>query len=199
MESKEYLIKVTVKNNVILRAMKNAGFESASQLAKAIGVHPTQVGEIMNFKKSAVGRRGKIREIVERISAALGVTPEELFPKENFALPLVKNTAEIEASLEDIQTLDSRIKNTNPLALLEDADRKRNVREVLATLPEREEEIIKARFGIDCEEKTLDELAQEQGITCERVRQIESKALARLKHPSRRALLVESNTAYPST
>ncbi|HEX6404013.1 MAG TPA: RNA polymerase sigma factor [Pseudonocardiaceae bacterium] len=57
---------------------------------------------------------------------------------------------------------------------------------VLATLSEREANIVRLRFGlIDGRPRTLDEIGQVHGVTRERIRQIESKTMAKLRHPSR--------------
>lgn len=59
--------------------------------------------------------------------------------------------------------------------------------DVLSTLTPREKEIIKMRFGLDQsgEERTLEEVGKHFNVTRERIRQIEAKALAKLRHPSR--------------
>ena len=58
--------------------------------------------------------------------------------------------------------------------------------EVLKTLSPREEKIIKMRFGLeDGSEHTLEEVGQNFAVTRERIRQIEAKALRKLRHPSR--------------
>src|SRR4029079_17556071 len=59
--------------------------------------------------------------------------------------------------------------------------------DVLSTLTPREKEIIKMRFGLDQsgEERTLDEVGKHFNVTRERIRQIEAKALAKLRHPTR--------------
>ncbi|MGB8650589.1 MAG: RNA polymerase sigma factor [Mycobacteriales bacterium] len=58
--------------------------------------------------------------------------------------------------------------------------------DVLRTLEEREAAVVKMRFGLtDGEPKTLDEIGREFGLTRERIRQIESKTLSKLRHPSR--------------
>ncbi len=65
-------------------------------------------------------------------------------------------------------------------------DLKERVREVLKTLMPREEKVLKMRFGIDvASEHTLEEVGKDFGVTRERVRQIEVKALRKLRHPSR--------------
>lgn len=57
---------------------------------------------------------------------------------------------------------------------------------VLATLSEREASIVRLRFGfIDGRPRTLDEIGHIHGVTRERIRQIEYKTLAKLRHPSR--------------
>jgi RNA polymerase primary sigma factor len=57
---------------------------------------------------------------------------------------------------------------------------------VLGTLTPREEKIIKMRFGLeDGSEHTLEEVGQSFALTRERIRQIEARALRKLRHPSR--------------
>jgi RNA polymerase primary sigma factor len=58
--------------------------------------------------------------------------------------------------------------------------------QVLRTLTPREEKVIKMRFGLeDGSEHTLEEVGQSFAVTRERIRQIEAKALRKLRHPSR--------------
>jgi RNA polymerase primary sigma factor len=65
-----------------------------------------------------------------------------------------------------------------------------NTRKVLSTLSAREEQVLKLRFGIgDRTNHTLEEVGQDFEVTRERIRQIEAKALRKLRHPSRSKLL----------
>ena len=63
---------------------------------------------------------------------------------------------------------------------------KDEISEVLLTLTEREEQVLRLRFGLEdgtC--RTLEEVGNLFGVTRERIRQIEAKALRKLRHPSR--------------
>lgn len=81
------------------------------------------------------------------------------------------------------------IENENefsPADTVANNDLKERVREVLKSLTPREEKVLKMRFGIDvASEHTLEEVGKDFGVTRERVRQIEVKALRKLRHPSR--------------
>ncbi len=66
-------------------------------------------------------------------------------------------------------------------ALLKD-----HIREVLATLSPREAKVLEYRFGLeDGKQRTLEEVGREFGVTRERIRQIEAKAIRKLRHPTR--------------
>ena len=63
---------------------------------------------------------------------------------------------------------------------------KEQVEEVLGTLTPREHRIVQLRFGLeDGRSRTLEEVGKEFNVTRERIRQIEAKAIRKLRHPSR--------------
>jgi len=75
---------------------------------------------------------------------------------------------------------------SSPADTIASNDLKERVRETLKTLTPREERVIKMRFGIDVStEHTLEEVGKDFGVTRERIRQIEVKAIRKLRHPSR--------------
>ena len=86
-------------------------------------------------------------------------------------------------------TIKDFIENENefsPSKTIANTDLKERVREVLKTLTPREEKVLKMRFGIDvASEHTLEEVGKDFSVTRERIRQIEVKALRKLRHPSR--------------
>lgn len=92
---------------------------------------------------------------------------------------------------EDNSLLDVLVNNDSP-----NADRglineslAREIDRALATLTERERDIVKYFFGIGMQEMTLEEIGEKFGLTRERVRQIKEKAIRRLRHSSRSKLL----------
>jgi RNA polymerase primary sigma factor len=129
-------------------------------------------------------------------------TPEELAEKLGMplervrkALRLTKEPLSIETPIGDEE--DGRLGD-----LIEDRDAPQpieaaiqsNLREtttrVLASLTPREERIVRMRFGIGMNtDHTLEEVGQQFSVTRERIRQIEAKALRKLKHPSRSRIL----------
>ena len=65
-----------------------------------------------------------------------------------------------------------------------------SLQQVLQTLSEREAGVVRLRFGLtDGQPRTLDEIGQVYGVTRERIRQIESKTMSKLRHPSRSQVL----------
>lgn len=92
---------------------------------------------------------------------------------------------------EDNSLLDVLVNNDSPNAdkSLINESLAREIFRALATLTERESDIVKLFFGIGCQEMTLEEIGERFGLTRERVRQIKEKAIRRLRHTSRSKLL----------
>ncbi|MDX1539913.1 MAG: RNA polymerase sigma factor RpoD [Geminicoccaceae bacterium] len=125
-------------------------------------------------------------------------TPEELAHKLNMPLDKVRKVLKIAKEPISLETpigdeedshLGDFIEDKNAVVPL-DAAIQSNLREtttrVLATLTPREERVLRMRFGIGMNtDHTLEEVGQQFSVTRERIRQIEAKALRKLKHPSR--------------
>ena len=118
----------------------------------------------------------------ERIRAVLKIMQEPI----SLATPIGE---EEESHLEDfIEDHD----NLSPVNIALDVLRQKEIERVLSTLTDREAKIIKLRFGIGVGyPRTLEEVGQIFNVTRERVRQIEAKAIRKLRHPSRSKYLRE--------
>ncbi len=125
-------------------------------------------------------------------------TPEELsarlhmpLEKVRKVLKIAKEPVSLETPIgdEEDSSLGDFIEDKNALAPIDSAIHS-NLREtttrVLASLTPREERVLRMRFGIGMNtDHTLEEVGQQFNVTRERIRQIEAKALRKLKHPSR--------------
>ena len=125
-------------------------------------------------------------------------TPEELserlhmpLDKVHKVLKIAKEPVSLETPIgdEEDSSLGDFIEDKNAIAPIDSAIHS-NLREtttrVLASLTPREERVLRMRFGIGMNtDHTLEEVGQQFNVTRERIRQIEAKALRKLKHPSR--------------
>ncbi len=123
----------------------------------------------------------------EELSKELGIPEEKV--REIIKISLDPLSLETPIGEEEDSHLGDFVKDENSLSPEEYAINevlKDEISELLLTLTEREEQVIKLRFGlVDGTCRTLEEVGSIFGVTRERIRQIEAKALRKLRHPSR--------------
>ena len=124
--------------------------------------------------------------------------PEEISEEMNIPLDKVRQVLRIAQEPISLETPigeeeDSHLgdfiedrQEVSPADAVINLNLKEQTENVLRTLTPREEKVIKMRFGVgDGSEHTLEEVGQNFAVTRERIRQIEAKALRKLRHPSR--------------
>jgi RNA polymerase primary sigma factor len=129
-------------------------------------------------------------------------TPEELAEKLGMPLEKVRKVRKLAREPLSMETpigdeedgrLGDLIEDTDTIQPIEAAiqsELRETTTRVLASLTAREERILRMRFGIGMnKDHTLEEVGQQFSVTRERIRQIEAKALRKLKHPSRSRIL----------
>ena len=123
----------------------------------------------------------------EEIAVKMETTPEKV--REIIKISQEPISLESPVGEEDDSNLGDFIPDTDALSPDEYASNellKDELRNVLETLTDREERVLRLRFGLDDgRTRTLEEVGKEFGVTRERIRQIEAKALRKLRHPSR--------------
>ncbi|WP_344598508.1 RNA polymerase sigma factor RpoD [Actinomadura vinacea] len=128
----------------------------------------------------------------EEIGLEMGLTPVRVVEIQRIAqepVSLQSPIGEEDSDLGDfIEDADAVVPiEAAAFILLQD-----QLEDILGTLSDREQRIIQLRFGLtDGHPRTLEEVGREFGVTRERIRQIESKTLAKLRHPSRAQMLRE--------
>jgi RNA polymerase primary sigma factor len=129
-------------------------------------------------------------------------SPEEIAKKMGIPVMKVRKVLKIAQEPISLETPigeeeDSHLKDfiedrsaVSPVEAAIQLDLRSQTQTVLKTLTPREEKVLKLRFGVgDGSEHTLEEVGQNFAVTRERIRQIESKALRKLRHPSRSKVL----------
>jgi RNA polymerase primary sigma factor len=124
---------------------------------------------------------------VEEIAAEMGLTPEKV--REVIKISQEPISLETPIGEEEDSHLGDFIEDQEAVAPAEAASvmlLKEKMADVLKNLTDRERKVLVLRFGLeDGHQRTLEEVGQEFGVTRERIRQIEAKALRKLRHPSR--------------
>lgn len=125
-------------------------------------------------------------------------TPEEIGAEMDLPTEKVRNIMKISQEPVSLETPIGEEDDSHLGDFIEDSEAmrpdeytnqellKEQLNEVLDTLTDREENVLRLRFGLeDGQTKTLEQVGQQFGVTRERIRQIEAKALRKLRHPSR--------------
>lgn len=177
---KDYNVQIKVKNNLLYKAMLENGYNNVAEISRASGVSKRLIYRYMNLKTgiySCYG--GELKPSIIKLANFLKRLPEDLMPAQHHYIGIEKNTAEVEMSLEDMPMLSDE--NTMH-KLIEHSILKDTINDTLDKLTKRQAFVINNRFGLNNEEpKTLGEIANILGCGSERIRQIEGKALRKIR------------------
>ncbi|HET6889967.1 MAG TPA: RNA polymerase sigma factor RpoD [Pyrinomonadaceae bacterium] len=157
-----------------------------------IPVHMIEViNKLKNIQRELVREMGR-EPTTEEIARKMGTSIEKV----SKALKLVQQPVSLETPIgEDgdsqLGDLIEDKSSTSPSERVIASNLREITGDVLQTLSPREERVLRMRFGLDHggDERTLEEVGQNFNVTRERIRQIEAKALRKLRHPSRARLL----------
>ena len=196
-EINPYLIKVSIRNNLIIKAIHKAGYKSVSQFCEQNGMAKTALTSLISLRTPPLMSNGEFRTSAKFLMETLCALPTELWTTEQLTMELKRNTSTKEVDLnavvaalgmnsdEALQLIDE----SSPIKDLEDKEMSGVIADVLNTLNAQEQKVLRMRFGIGCKEHTLEEIGVKFDVTKERIRQIEAKALRKMKKPDRACLL----------
>ena len=187
--AKDYRIEVRVKNNKLLQKMEEAGYATVADFCRAANLQQTVVGLFVNMKRAPINKlTGEFSKDFMKIVDFLRCMPEDVFPKAQMQEAMKVTKLTTKADISDVQSLTTSLRSIalppEQKMIFEEA--RSSIQRAMETLAPREQRVLMLRFGFyDGIEHTFDEIGKEFNISVERVRQIEIKALRKMKGPSR--------------
>jgi len=173
--------------------IRQAILQSMSEQSRIMKLPLNRVSTIHNIGKvvSKLEQKFKRFPTCEEIARYLRIDESDV--REAFAIGSGHSSLDSPFDNEDDGTLLDLIANEQTPSPDEKIDGyflSNEINDLLSTLKKREAEVLRLYYGIDCERShTLEEIAAKYNLTRERIRQIKERAIKRLKHPSRNALL----------
>ncbi len=179
----DYRIRISVRNARLLRAIERAGHRPGAPFAAAVGIsYACALLPYLNLTRSPLNREGLLRECAWALCGYLGASPFDLWSDDQLQ-PLERNHSTFEIDAERVQALISRRDpDGDPERFACRAQVKRLLLGAMDRLTTREATVIQGRFFDDL---TLEEIGKQLGVTKERVRQAELKALKKLRSDPR--------------
>lgn len=180
-------IELRTRNNMLWHLIHDTS-DSVAAFCRQHGLHQSEVGGFLNLTRSPYRADGNPRPIAQRLADSAKMLVEDLFPKDLYCgrFPRIM-AAEVPSRAFCGLAAAGRI--ALPPAqedVLINDEIHDGIEQVLHTLNPREAKCLRLRFGLgNNDEHTLDEVGNELGVTRERARMIEAKALRKLRHPSR--------------
>jgi RNA polymerase sigma factor (sigma-70 family) len=182
----DYRIKVSIRNNRLLKAMEAKGFSSAAKFERSYGFRNYAMINLINGSIPPLDRNGEIKTFVKEILDILEINIIDAFTEKQLH-GFKKHSFTIEAKESQLMQLTSAKK---PLEMnLIENDVNKLIQNLLSTLPERYQIAIQMYMF---ENKTTKEIADKLGVGKTRVGQIISKGINRLKTTTNFTKLVES-------
>lgn len=188
MTTKDYRVTVKVRNNRILKAIEECGGQAGGKWCESAGLSYSLINDLINMTASPLTESGELRKCASDLCEAVGKLPDELWSNDQLR-PLESNFSELEMTHEQVVAMlpaDDR-SYLQDFSAVEDEQTASAMSLVLETLTKSEQLVLRMRFYKDA---NLDECGRVLGVSRERIRQIEAKAMRKLRHPSRASMMV---------
>jgi len=183
----EIRVKVSLKNNRLVAVREKMEMTQA-QFAEYLGVSMAHVGLFETLQKSPLGQDGCICDSASAYLEAFDKDIDYFWPGELATEKLRKATAYFAIGLEEARALASGAEERMLLA-----ETKERIEDALDTLSPREALVIRERFW---NEATLRDCGVKMGVSVNRARQLEARALRKLRTP-KRAKIIRGDSNFP--
>jgi len=180
---KDYRVTVKVRNNRMLKAIEATGTIVGRKWCKANGLSYAKINDLINMTTSPLMEDGTLHPVAARLCELLNVIPDDLWSSEQLH-PLERNFSSMEMSHEQVVAMLPAEQQSVMLdtSSFEEGQTRALLQKTIATLNAQEQEVIHLRFD---EDLTLKEAGTRLGLSVERIRQIEHRALRKLRNPMR--------------
>lgn len=182
---KEFELEFRVRNNLLKQRRIELGMNQG-QFAEAVGITASSYSALETMRESPLHAKGGWRMTAQKIADYHGVGPDELWPGTVLAVEVSKGTRLLDA--EEIGGLllgehHMRLLASRPHEELMEKEDAEAVDEALGRLRPSERHMIEGAYGIGGgEEKPLNQLAEELGVSSSRAAQIRERGLAKMQY-----------------
>lgn len=207
-DEQPYRIKVSVRNNLLLSAIENLGFKSVAEFCRQNDLRQNDVNSFICFREKPLTEAGEFSPSAKRLMEVLGAAPTDLWTAEQLTLKTRKNSTWFNSKVYNhgrhahailggnILKLDHAVQGVDyelpeqPDEIAEKKDFKDYIKDAIQCLTPREIKVLEYRFGLnDGQSYSLEEIADMLNCTRERIRQIEAKALRKLRLKKAREIM----------
>lgn len=179
--NKDYRVNIKVRNNRLIEAIEESGGQLGGKWCKANNLNYTRVNDLIRLKASPLAaNKIDLSATAAKLCEVLNKSPNELW-SDDLIHPLVQNDIAVKLSAPELKQIVQYHEN-EPDKLFAISEMQDKVNDVVNDLDPREKEVIKMLFF---DELTLEEVGERFDVTRERVRQIEARALRKLRHPKK--------------
>jgi len=182
-DTKDLRIELRARNNALWHALFDH-YESVAAFCRTHNLSQVKVGALLNLTGQPRLRDGSLSKLADQLVVVTGIIEDELFPAGLYTLDTPR--AAIETSSERFVALAEARRIALPPAHENDVMMREALAQSMSTLNQREREVLRQLYGLDGDAPMSPrEIAEATGVTYERVHQIKTKAMRKLRHPSR--------------
>lgn len=178
----EYRIDLKVRNNLLLKAIEDAGYKNTAHFCKTYGLQQTLLGELLNLKVAPLRKDGTFRQIATELMDIFGALPEDLWTHEQLTMELETNKGKLDVDKAEMVRLMDRtatgvLEHLTPEESMETKIIQDKVNKILDGLAPQPKKVLRLLYGVEIndDKKTLEQVGAMFDVSRERIRQIKVK------------------------
>jgi RNA polymerase sigma factor (sigma-70 family) len=186
----EYRVKISVRNNLLLTAIEEAGYSSQVEFAEACGVSLGAINRLCSLKEAPINLNGTFSSAASAAMEVLGACPSDLWTEEQLTMNLKQNSATLEVDKNSLlsvlskKSIGENLEQLTPEEQYAKKQFKELMHKALDKLDDRHRKVLQIRFGMNnIDSQTLEEVGRTLDRNTERIRQMEANGLRKMRHP----------------